>query len=277
MFDCSEYVSGSVNSFRKKLHLRCLTGHLTVQLPKYMGRTEETTIQEKPIQKSKTWEELKERRIKKLRAEIDFSNDKMISCCHIPMETPRVEVEKIKGDNITNCFEKWENIIKDQFVLYIVKFGLTIEFAEVPVCQFVPPLNSSPVEIEIIDAEISKLLSKGVIVDTIRKPNDYVSRIFTRTKKDGNYRMIINLKTFNKFLRFKHCKLESIEDAPDLITEGCYFGSIDLKDAYYSIPIHENYQKYLTLFWKEKYYQYVVLPNGFSSAVSLYKSFDSSI
>ena len=149
---------------------------------------------------------------------------------------------------------------------------------EVPLCQLVPPLNFSLVETEIIDVEISKLLSKGVIVNTTREPNDYVSSIFTRTKKDGRYRMILNLKTFNKFLKFKHCKLESIKDALDLITEGCYFGSVDLKDAYYSIPIHENYQKYLKLFWKEEYYQYIVLPNGFSPAVrGIYKNFDSCI
>ena len=83
----------------------------------------------------------------------------MVSC-HIPMETLRAEVEKFKGDNITNFFEKWANITKDQFVLNIVKFGLTMEFAEVPLCQFVPPLNFSPVETEIIDAEIPQLLSK---------------------------------------------------------------------------------------------------------------------
>ena len=56
--------------------------------------------------------------------------------------------------------------------LNIVKFGLTMEFAEVPVCQFVPPLNFSTVETEIIDAEISKLLTKGVIVNTNREPSD---------------------------------------------------------------------------------------------------------
>ena len=177
------------------------------------------------------------------------------------METLRAEVEKFKGGNITNCFQKWANITQDQFVLNIVKFGLTMEFAEVPLCQFVPPLNFSPGETEIIDAEISKLLSKGVIVNTTREPNDYVSSIFTRTKKDGSYRMMLNLKTFNEFLKFKHCKLESVEDALDLITEGCYFGSVDLKDAYYSIPIHENYQKFLKLSWKEECYQHVVLPN----------------
>ena len=76
------------------------------------------------------------------------------------METLRAEVEKFKGGNITNCFEKWANITQDQFVLNIVKFGLTMEFAKIPVCQFVPPLNFS--DGKIIDAEISKLVSKGV-------------------------------------------------------------------------------------------------------------------
>ena len=67
-------------------------------------------------------------------------------------------------------------------------------FSEVPVCRLVPTLNFSPVETEIVDAEVSKLLSKGVIVNTTRKPNDNVSSIFTSNKKDGSYRMIFNLK-----------------------------------------------------------------------------------
>ena len=81
-------------------------------------------------------------------------------------------MEKFKDGNITNCFEKWANVTQDQFVSNIVHFGLTMEFAEVPWCQFVPPLNFSSVEIEIFDAEISKLLSKGVIINTTREPID---------------------------------------------------------------------------------------------------------
>ena len=50
------------------------------------------------------------------------------------METLRGDVEKFKGGNIRNCFEKWANITQDQYVLNIVKFGLTMEFDEVPVC-----------------------------------------------------------------------------------------------------------------------------------------------
>ena len=54
------------------------------------------------------------------------------------METLRADIEKSKGGNINN-FEKWANTTQDQFVLNIVKFGLTTELAEVPACQFVPP------------------------------------------------------------------------------------------------------------------------------------------
>ena len=157
---------------------------------------------------------------------------------HIPIPILRGDMEKFKGCNITNCFEKWANITQDQFVFNIVKFGLTMEFAKLSVCHFVPSMNFSPVETEVIDAEICKLVSKSVTVNTTRKSNNYVSRIFTKTKKDGNYRMILNLKTFDEFLKFKHCKLQSIEDALDFITEGCYFAFVDLKDTYYSINIY---------------------------------------
>ena len=134
------------------------------------------------------------------------------------METLRGDVEKIKGGKITNSFEKWANITQGQLFLNMVKFSLTMKFAEVPVCQFVPPLNFSPVETEIIYAEISKLLRKGVLVNTTREPD--VSRIFTKTTNDGNYRIILNLKTLNEFLKLKYCKLVNTLDLATVVTLG---------------------------------------------------------
>ena len=119
----------------------------------------------------------------------------------------------------------------------------------------------SPAETEIIDAEMSKLLSKGMFVNT----PDHVSGTFSRTKKNGNYRMILNLKTFNGFFKFK-----SVEDALDLIIEGCYFGSVELKDPSYTILIQKKYQEYLKLFRKEEYYQYIFRTNGFSQTLRVF-------
>ena len=46
--------------------------------------------------------------------------------------------------------------------------------------------------------------------------------------------------------------------------------SVDLKDAYYSIPITEEDRKLLVLQWKRKYYQFTCLHNGLSSAPRIF-------
>ena len=42
--------------------------------------------------------------------------------------------------------------------------------------------------------------------------------------------------------------------------------SIDLKDAYYSIPIAEEHQKYLKYVWRDQLYAFTSLPMGLTSS-----------
>ena len=44
--------------------------------------------------------------------------------------------------------------------------------------------------------------------------------------------MTLNLKRFDEFFKFKHSKLESIEDALDPITKSCYSRSANVTDTY---------------------------------------------
>ena len=46
--------------------------------------------------------------------------------------------------------------------------------------------------------------------------------------------------------------------------------SIDLKDAYYSIPVANGDRKYLMFEWQGSYYQFTCLPNGLSCASRLF-------
>ena len=48
--------------------------------------------------------------------------------------------------------------------------------------------------------------------------------------------MILNLKRLNKFVDYKHFKMESLQNVLELIRPGVYMASIDLKDAFYSVP-----------------------------------------
>ena len=46
--------------------------------------------------------------------------------------------------------------------------------------------------------------------------------------------------------------------------------TIDLKDAYYTVPIAKEHRKYLRFCWKGKLYEYTCFPNGLSSAPRLF-------
>ena len=49
-----------------------------------------------------------------------------------------------------------------------------------------------------------------------------------------------------------------------------YMASIDLKDAFYSIPIHPEHQKYLKFVVLSKVYQYTCMPNGYGPAMCIF-------
>ena len=92
---------------------------------------------------------------------------------------------------------------------------------------------------------MDKLLSKGVIQKCGHEPGEYISSIFLREKKDVPYRVILNLKHLNKFVEHHHFKMETLDMAMKLMKPGAFAGSLDLKDAYYSISIWEGHTKYL--------------------------------
>ena len=94
---------------------------------------------------------------------------------------------------------------------------------------------------------------------------EFISSIFIRAKKDGSYRMILNLKDLNTNVEYHHFGMGTLQSAVARMRPGFYMPSIDLRDAYYSIPIEIHYKKYLKFYWKEVLYQFIFLPNGLAT------------
>ena len=74
--------------------------------------------------------------------------------------------------------------------------------------------------------------------------------------------MILTLKSFNQHIEYQHFKMDSVWTAIRLMTPSCYMASVDLKHAYYSVPIAESDQKYLKFEWKNILYQFSCFTNG---------------
>ncbi|CAG2240323.1 unnamed protein product [Mytilus edulis] len=132
------------------------------------------------------------------------------------------------------------------------------------------PLVFSSEENEYVQKEIDKFISKTIIQPVTPIEDQYVSNIFVRPKKDGTYRVILNLKQLNLDIEQIHFKMETFKTAITNITQNCWFGSVDLKDAYYSVSINEKDRKYLRFYWNEVLYEYTCLPNGLTTAPRIF-------
>ena len=117
-------------------------------------------------------------------------------------------------------------------------------------------------ENQAVDDEIQNLLRKQVVKKSEPEEGQYVSPIFVVEKKDGSHRMILNLKCLNVNVEYQKFKMESILTALSLVTPNCFFASIDLRDAYYSVPVDQHYQKYLKFTWRGQLYCFLAAPMG---------------
>ena len=117
-----------------------------------------------------------------------------------------------------------------------------------------------------IVAKVVIVFNKGVIKPSCHEPGEFISPIFLEPMPDGTYWMILNLRAFNEFVQYHHFKMDTLETAINMMTPGCFMVSIDLKDAYYTVPISTDHQKYLKFIFNGSLYQYTCLPNGLSCA-----------
>ena len=64
--------------------------------------------------------------------------------------------------------------------------------------------------------------------------------------------------------------MDTLEAAVNMMRPGCFMASVVLKDEYYTVPIHQPYQKYLKFCFDGVFYQYNCLPNGLASAPRIF-------
>ena len=59
--------------------------------------------------------------------------------------------------------------------------------------------------------------------------------------------------------------METIKSIKTLMSPNCYMTKVGIKDAYYSVPIQPEHQRYLKFYFRGKLYQFTYLPNGLCS------------
>lgn len=184
-----------------------------------------------------------------------------------------IEANNFEAGRLGKFRENWAKLTSDTEILKMVtgtEIETNCELEELALLTHSFAHRMNDTETRIIDEEIEKLTEKNVISQCEHTHGEVLSPVFTRKKKDGSQRMILNLKSLNQEVTYHHFKMDSLTTALNLVTKNCYMASLDLKDAYYSVPICKEHRKFLRFEWKGIVYEYNALPNGLALAPRLF-------
>ena len=174
------------------------------------------------------------------------------------------------GGRLQHFIQFWEKTLLAPPHIVNILHGYQIPLNGHPPLS-IPNINKrTPMSLEkqmVIDTEVAALLAKGAIREVKTLSPSYVSNIFLVPKKDGGMRPIINLKPLNRqFISAPHFRMDTVKDVSNLLRPGDFCASIDLKDAYFHVPIHPKSVHLLRFVWKGKVYEFLVLPFGLCTA-----------
>lgn len=164
--------------------------------------------------------------------------------------------------------KSWATCTQSAWVLRTLEKGYRLQFSVAPP-HFKEIVYSRALgeSASFLLEEISTLRDKGAIrvVPPEEMHSGFYSRYFLVPKKGGRgMRAILDLRALNRHLRTYKFRMLTHASLLRFVRAGDWFTSIDLRDAYFHIPIYPPHRKYLRFAFQGIAYEFVVLPFGLS-------------
>lgn len=110
---------------------------------------------------------------------------------------------------------------------------------------------------------LNKLLVSGAIRKCSPSSRQILSPFFLINKPNGDKRFILNLKRLNQFVKSPHFKMEDWRTVVKLLQAGWWMTTIDLKDAFFLVPIHCSSRRFLRFVFEKNCFEFFGLPLAF--------------
>ena len=179
------------------------------------------------------------------------------------------------GGCLSPHWRHWQAIGAETWVVTVLRDGYRVPFKDSP-----PPLARTPVSFptyragspraQALRQEVEAMLAKGAL-EIARDPGPgFYSRLFLVEKATGGWRPVIDLSHLNDFVLLTSFKMETVASVLLSAREGDFLASLDLKDAYFQIPIHRSSRKLLRFMSEGTVYQFKALCFGLSTAPQVF-------
>ena len=171
------------------------------------------------------------------------------------------------GARLADFAPHWRSLLGNCRATGIVEDGVGIAFQQRPQLTHQSISFRTRNSRQDLQQAVDALLMKGAIerVTNVRSLGIY-SRLFLVPKKTGDLRPVIDLSTLNRHMVVPHFKMETQGSVRSAIRSQEWAVSIDIRDAYLHVPMHQAVRKYLRFVVNKKVYQFTCLPFGLATS-----------
>lgn len=179
------------------------------------------------------------------------------------------------GARLLHFWKQWEARLVEPWVLRVLKEGYAIPFKETP------PLLSVPIALKAysVGSEMFSALSKEVTVLLYKRAIEEVedlslegfyNRLFVVPKTSKGWRPVLDVSALNFFVQTMKFRMQTNSSVLSAISQEDWMVLIDMKDAYFHIPIYRDSRKFLRFVFQDKVFQFRALCFGLSTAPQVF-------
>lgn len=186
-------------------------------------------------------------------------------------DIPDAEISHIKDESIKS---KVQTMIQNYKPKIPEKSKLEMKICltdDIPVYE--KARRMSPKEQGIINDIIKDWLEKGVCRPSI---SPYASPVLLRPKKVG-WRLCVDFRRLNKKVIRDRFPLPLMEDVMDILQTARVFSTLDLRDGFFHVDVHEDSVKYLSFIVPDGQYEFLKAPFGFTNSPPMFQRLINTI
>ena len=183
------------------------------------------------------------------------------------------EADIIVKGRLKKNIQFWIDIGAYDFIIDTIRDGYKIPFYSNPPSVCLPNNRSAMKNTEFVNTAITDLLHKGLIVQCQQQPY-VVNPLTVSVQSNGKKRLILDLRAVNMHLWKQSVKFEDMRTAVPHIKLDSHLFKYDITSAYHHLDVYEPHTEFLGFSWitdgQIKYYKFLVLPFGLSTACYIF-------
>ena len=150
----------------------------------------------------------------------------------------------------------------------ILEAKIRVHEGTVPICQKQRPLN--PTMEENLDQQVKGWLKEGIVQPSM---SAWSNPLVPVKKKTGEVRWCLDFRLLNNHMVKDSYPLPRIDQLIDKAAGHRVYSSLDASQAYFTIPLSPDSREYTAFSTNQGLFEFLRLPFGISTAVSIYSRF----